>query len=134
LKLLSKNEELCTGCKTCQITCSKTYFKCEDIQKSAVSIDKDEATGKFKINACNQCGNCIRECSAMALYRAKNDIVRIKKESCVGCYSCVGFCPTLSMFYHDSLTEPFKCVACGACVKACPTGALFMEEVKFAKK
>jgi Fe-S-cluster-containing hydrogenase component 2 len=63
-------------------------------------------------------------CTANAIYRDKNGVVRIDRKLCVGCLGCVGFCSELSMFYSDDLLVPFKCVACGICVKACPEDAL----------
>lgn len=79
------------------------------------------------MNVCNQCGECIEVCPTEAIYRAKNGVVRIDKEKCLGCYSCVGFCPTV-MFFHKDVQEPFKCVACGMCAKECPTGAVYLEK------
>ena len=55
--------------------------------------------------------------------------MRLKKKECVGCLSCVGFCPTLTMYYHESQVEPIKCISCALCVKECPTGALAVEVV-----
>lgn len=87
------------------------------------------AAGAFALLTCNQCGECIEYCPALAIYRAKSGVVLIKKEQCAGCYSCVAFCPSGAMFMHDELNEPFKCISCGSCVKACPAGALYLEEV-----
>lgn len=122
MKKITINRELCTQCHICEETCSLTYFKVKDINKSALRInDKD-------INICTQCGKCIDVCPVEAIYKDNKGVIRIKKDICVGCFMCVGFCPNFAMFQHDDYIEPFKCVACGLCVKKCPTGAIAIEE------
>lgn len=79
---------------------------------------------------CSQCGECIAVCPTQALYRAKNGIVRLKKQDCTGCLACVGFCPTLTMYVAPDDAVPFKCIACGKCVDICPTDALYMTEAE----
>jgi anaerobic carbon-monoxide dehydrogenase iron sulfur subunit len=123
-KLLTK-EELCTGCGACEQTCSQTYFKENNREKSTIRITVSEG---IKITVCSQCGSCIDICSASAIYRDKTGVVRIKKDLCVGCLACVGFCPEGAMFQHNDLLEPIKCVACGICVKQCPTAAIALEK------
>lgn len=128
MKRLAKKVELCTACQLCEDLCSKTYFKEENREKSSIRIETGEK-GDSSIIACTQCGVCMEICPAQAIYRDKNGIIRIKKELCVGCFACVGFCPEGAMFQHHEYLEPFKCVACGICTKQCPTGAIFIEEV-----
>ena len=125
MKKLAKKEELCTDCHVCEQTCSKTYFKEENPEISAVRIASIE--DGIKITACTQCGDCIDICPVEAIYRDKNGVVRIKKTICAGCFACVGFCPESAMFQQGNIIEPFKCVACGLCAKQCPSGAIFIE-------
>ncbi|MBF0408169.1 MAG: 4Fe-4S binding protein [Candidatus Riflebacteria bacterium] len=118
----------CDGTRACEKICSKTFFKNEDASFSAIKVEPKG--GKFEINVCNQCGACIDVCPVGAIKRNKAGIVAIDKKSCVGCFVCVGFCPTKSMRRADGQREPFKCVSCGACVKACPNKALVMAEAE----
>ncbi|HHT64169.1 MAG: 4Fe-4S binding protein [Bacillota bacterium] len=127
MKRLIAKSELCIGCRLCEEVCSKAYRKENNREKSAIRIDENGEKG-YIIHVCNQCGTCIDICQVPAITRDKNGIVRIKKDLCVGCLSCVGNCPTETMYYHDELTEPFKCIACGLCAKECPSGALEIEE------
>ena len=126
MKVLSKEDSLCIKCHKCEEVCSTAFFKESDIKKAALRIKEDAQ--EILIITCNQCGECIDVCQVQALYRDKNDIVRIKKNICVGCLMCVGFCPELAMFQNDELTEPLKCISCGLCAKECPTGAIHIEE------
>jgi len=55
--------------------------------------------------------------------------VQRDEERCAQCGSCVGFCPTLTMYYHPDHVEPIKCISCGLCAKECPAGALSIQEL-----
>ncbi|MEL7649324.1 MAG: 4Fe-4S binding protein [Sedimentibacter sp.] len=124
MKYLAKDDSKCIQCGMCEEVCSTTYFKEKNRDKSCIQISVDKAD----INVCNQCGECIDICPVMAISRDKLGVVRINKKACVGCFMCVGFCPSISMRQHDDYIEPFKCVACGLCAQKCPTGAIYMSE------
>lgn len=130
MKVLVFNPERCDGCGICEETCSKTWFKEADRAKSAIRISElTDQPGRFTANNCNQCGECMDVCPTLALQRDKRGIVRISKRLCVGCLSCVGFCPIVAMRAHPEHTIPFKCVACGTCAKECPRDALSIEDL-----
>jgi len=126
MKYLKTDAAKCKGVRACEKVCSMTFFKKEDPGLSSIKITGK--SGGFDMNVCNQCGKCIPVCPVEALYRNKAGIVLVKKDRCVGCFMCVGFCPSLSMRRDDGQREPFKCVACGQCVKECPKGALQLAE------
>ena len=129
MKIVGKNEKECTICGVCETTCSSFYFKEDNREKSAIQIEEKE-DGVAEINVCNQCGNCVEVCPVLAITKSKSGVVVINKKTCVGCFNCVGVCPTNTMFWHESVTEPFKCISCARCTKECPTEAIFMEEVQ----
>ncbi len=128
MKVLSYDPELCVGCCVCEETCSETWFKVVDSEKSSIRIQDDGQT-LLHATFCNQCGACIEVCPTEALYRDKRGIVRLRKKLCVGCLSCVGFCPYGAMFHHADQEEPFKCIACGKCVAECPNEALAIVDI-----
>jgi Fe-S-cluster-containing hydrogenase component 2 len=126
LKKLIVYAEKCTGCGICEDVCSQAYFKVKDKAKSAIRVTVDDKS--YRIEVCDQCGDCTKMCSPLAVTRANNGVVRITKEKCVGCLICVGECLRGFMHYHDDEPVPFKCIACGLCTKKCPSGALTIEE------
>ncbi len=128
LKVLRKKEERCIGCHQCEEICSQAYFKEKNLKKASLKVT-EIVDANNEIITCSQCGDCIDICPVEAIYRDNRGIVRIKKDICVGCLMCVGFCNERAMFQHDDFTEPFKCIACGLCSKKCPTGAIYLEEI-----
>ena len=83
MKLLTHKQEVCTGCLECELACSRAYFKTDDPNYSAIRIVENNRT--YKAHMCNQCGECINMCTANAIYRDRNGVVRIDKKKCVGC-------------------------------------------------
>ena len=128
MKVLSYDADLCVGCYVCEETCSETWFKVTDREKSNIRINAGDVP-QLSAVFCNQCGACIEVCPTGALWRDKRGIVRVRKKLCVGCLACVGFCPYEAMFHHADQSEPFKCVACGKCVQECPAEALAIIDV-----
>ena len=137
MRVLVFDASRCTGCHTCEETCSQTWFKVVDRGLSSIQIVEPEGDGPYQAITCTQCGECIDVCPTRALSRAKNGVVRRDLALCVGCLACVGFCRVgaphgAAMRAHPAYVEPFKCVACGACARACPEGALEVTVVKDA--
>lgn len=130
MKYVKVDASKCEGVRACEKICAKTFFKSEDAQLSSIQVK--EAGKGYEINVCNQCGACIAVCPVQALSRNKVGTVMVNKATCVGCFMCIGFCPTLSMRRAHGQREPFKCVSCGQCVKQCPKGTLQLVEADHA--
>lgn len=128
MRILSHSPELCVTCRTCEDECSDTFFREVDREKSKIRIYDDGDDVPYAA-FCNQCGECISVCPTEALYRDRRGVVRLRQELCVGCLSCVGFCPSLVMYWHADETVPHKCISCGVCARECPEDALEMIEV-----
>jgi carbon-monoxide dehydrogenase iron sulfur subunit len=124
-KYLKTFPDKCIACRVCETTCSQTYFKEANAEKSCIQI-AETAEGNA-INVCNQCGICVATCPTLALKVNAQGVVLVDKALCIGCYMCVAVCPTQSMRRHKDLLTPFKCVACGLCAKQCPTEAIKIE-------
>jgi len=55
--------------------------------------------------------------------------VKIDREKCTGCESCVEECPSeaIKMVDGKAVVDADACIDCGACVDACPVEAISME-------
>jgi NAD-dependent dihydropyrimidine dehydrogenase PreA subunit len=58
--------------------------------------------------------------------RTKEMAVKIDKEKCTGCGSCVEVCSVEALSLVDNLAvvDPDLCVECGVCVDECPVEAI----------
>jgi electron transfer flavoprotein alpha subunit len=58
--------------------------------------------------------------------------VKILKDKCVGCESCLAICPAGALFMESGKAEVKEdsCIACGACVSECPVGAISLPKVE----
>ncbi|MBU7018785.1 MAG: 4Fe-4S binding protein [Theionarchaea archaeon] len=119
--MIEGDEELCTGCRTCEIVCALSLFNESNPEKSAIKIM--ESSDKFEVCVCNQCGECIRVCPEGALIR-EGYLITLNSIKCTGCYICVEACPMGALFTHPDIIEPFKCTQCEKCVDVCPVNAL----------
>lgn len=126
MKKIIKTDNECLGCHLCEKACSENNFGVKDTLKSSIRITKNEVDNK--INVCSQCGACIDICSVEAIYRDYDGVIKIDKETCVGCLMCVGFCLENAMFFHEDNVTPFKCIACEKCVEVCPANAIKVEK------
>jgi carbon-monoxide dehydrogenase iron sulfur subunit len=124
-KYLKTFPEKCIACRVCETTCSQTYFKEANAEKSCIRIT-ETAEGN-SINVCNQCETCVAVCPTLALKVNAQGVVLVDKALCIGCYMCVAACPTQSFHRYAAGLNPFKCVACGLCARQCPTEAIKIE-------
>lgn len=141
-KIIVFKPELCKEHRDCERACSKVHFKeVLDAEHSSIRIirtgEAEAGNGGgadgFIMTNCNHCGLCIDMCPTLALFRSPKGIVLLKKKSCVGCLSCVGFCPRGVMRVSPGTDVPFKCISCGNCTRACPEGALELVEMPIAE-
>lgn len=126
--MIEGDEELCIGCRTCEMVCALSLFDESNPEKSAIRIE-DSPQG-FDIIVCNQCGECVKICPDSALY-IEDAVVKINKSRCTGCYVCVDACPRGALFTHPEVIEPVKCNHCEKCVEACPVNALYVLNIEF---
>ncbi len=51
--------------------------------------------------------------------------IKIDKDKCDACGSCVEVCPVEAIAINDKATvNEDKCIDCGTCVDECPNGAI----------
>lgn len=86
--------------------------------------------------SCRHCKDplCVKSCIAGALQKKADGTVRIDREKCVGCQTCVLVCPygAVAPGPNGIMQKCELCLqnACGApaCVQGCPNRAIVYEE------
>lgn len=127
MKVLKVDLSKCTGAQACVVACAQKLQKTSDPQFSAIQVARGPAAIDYRV--CDQCGDCIPACPTQALTRAKVGAVLLKKDLCVGCFMCMGYCTKNAMMRPSHAIVPIKCISCGNCVDACKNGALSMVEM-----
>jgi Fe-S-cluster-containing hydrogenase component 2 len=128
LKVDSK-DELCSGCRTCEVICTLTHTGEVNPKKSAIHPAAEfPVPGTYHIKVCSQCGVCAEECPEGAISEKEPGVYVIDPELCTNCQVCVDACPFGVMFTHPDSPTPIKCDSCGECVAICPRAVLSMDE------
>jgi len=144
MKRVYVNEEVCIGCRLCEIHCvvqhskSKKIIKVfkEEIRRPLARVLVEEKGPISFALQCRHCNDapCIQACITGALYK-NNGFVLHNKEKCIGCWTCIMTCP-FGAIKRDEVAEKVasKCDLCfgeevPVCVRKCPNEALVYEDV-----
>lgn len=142
------NQELCNGCKACQIACTDKHDTPLGVNFRRVveysggswnlasdgSFTNDTFTYYTSI-ACNHCVDpvCIKACPTTAMTKDDDGVVWVDQDKCVGCRYCEWACPYSAPQFDAEQGMMTKCDMCRdyrsegldpACVSACPSRAL----------
>ena len=132
---VGRNMTQCTGCKHCEIACSKFHEGVIWPAASRVRVHEYPPSLEFPV-LCYQCGDvpCVRECPADALsVNEELGTVVIDKEMCLrisdgtDCTVCIDECPGSTIHLHPVENVPMFCDLCDGdpeCVKVCPTSTV----------
>lgn len=129
-KSLYVQPEKCTGCRTCELTCSFLHVGEFNPLRSRISVVSFEKEGFFYPAVCQQCNPapCMMVCPVGAIVHNESTGAReVNHEVCIRCKMCMIACPFGATFYDDRANQIIKCDLCGgepACVKMCKGEAL----------
>ena len=141
MKRVYVNEEWCLGCHLCEYNCAFANSGMTDMAtalKGKPIYPRIHIEGNEKISyavSCRHCTDpiCVKSCIAGAISKS-DGVVRVDKNKCVGCLTCVLVCPYGSLAPDESGVMQ-KCELClqntcgePACVKGCPNRAIVYEE------
>ena len=141
MKRVYVNEKWCLGCHLCEYNCAFANSGESDMVKALKDKEihpriRVEEDGKITYAvSCRHCEDplCVKCCISGALSK-KDGVVKIDKNKCVGCFTCVLVCPygAVSPDREHAATKCELCLenSCGspACVKGCPNKAIVYEE------
>lgn len=141
MKRVYVNEDWCLGCHLCEYNCAYANSGLDDMVKALkgkpvfANVHIEEADGITYAVSCRHCKDplCARSCIAGAI-SIEDGTVKIDREKCVGCLTCVLVCPygAVAAGANGAAQKCELCLAnsCGspACVKGCPNNAIVYEE------
>ena len=133
-KRLYIQEEKCNGCRICELRCSFEHERCFSPTLSRINITKNERKGIAIPSTCTLCGVCINSCPEGALSKSGiTGAIKVHREICTGCQSCVAACPFNVMKIHPTANVAITCDLClgnPQCVRYCPENALHFLTAK----
>ena len=146
MKRVYINEELCMGCRLCEVYCLVEHSKYKDLIKAfkkefppPLPLVRVEKRGpiSFAIQ-CQHCTEpqCVYACLTGALQREPDSgIVTVDGEKCIGCWTCILACPFGVIRQETQQGKIAKCDLCQgedmpACVANCPNEALVYAETE----
>ena len=144
MKQVLVNENVCIGCKLCEVYCRLKHSKSGDLVKAhrretprPISRVRVDESGIVSLSVrCQQCTDaaCLRACLTGALSRdPETGIITVDEKRCIGCGTCSLVCP-LGVPKLDAVAKKMvKCDLCQedeipACVANCPNEALIFVE------
>jgi Fe-S-cluster-containing dehydrogenase component len=143
--LLTMNKDRCISCKACEVHC-KVKNRVPPGAKLGVLVTKGplKKGGRFEqlnlFMPCYHCNKpwCVAACPTGAMtVRAKDGIVYIQEELCVGCKACIIACPWTVPQWNEKTGKAIKCDLCKdridqglkpACVTGCTAHALIFAK------
>ena len=141
MKRVYVNEEWCLECHLCEYNCAYANSGLKDMVaalKDKKIFPRIHVEGEERITfavSCRHCTDpiCVKSCIAGAIVK-RDGVVRIDRNKCVGCLTCVLTCPYGALAPgEDGIMQ--KCELCldnscgaPACVTGCPNRAIVYEE------
>ena len=141
MKRVYVNEEWCLGCHLCEYNCAFANSGLDDMVRALKDkpvfprIHIEEDAGITYAVSCRHCTDplCVKSCIAGAI-SIEDGVIRIDKNKCVGCLTCVLVCPYGAVAAGPTGAAQ-KCELCmqnscgaPACVTGCPNNAIVYEE------
>ncbi len=136
-------ENVCMGCKLCEVACSVEHSDSKDAihaykyeEKKPQSRTRVEEVGGVSLSLnCRHCEEpaCVSACISGAMTKGDDGIVLVNEEKCIGCWMCLMSCQYGMIEKNVNRKIVSKCDLCPdretpACVSACPNRALVFEE------
>lgn len=142
MRYVVSKEEVCIGCRLCEIACIVEHSRTKDIVKTYREENRPiarahvEEDGPVSLSiTCQHCEDawCVSACITGAMRKHPDGRVLVDIDKCVGCWSCVMACRVGAVAMDEAGHKSVKCDLCGdrpipACVEACPNRALFVVE------
>jgi carbon-monoxide dehydrogenase iron sulfur subunit len=150
MKQIYINEQVCIGCRLCEVYCRLKHARSRDLVK-AFKKESPRPLPRLRVDECGavslsvRCQHCedapcLGACITGALsHDPLTSLVNVDEDRCVGCGTCVLACPLGVPRLDDARKKMVKCDLCRdeaipVCVANCPNGALQCAEIFSAEK
>ena len=116
---LTIDNNLCWGCKTCEVACKQENRAAQGVRFISVQEDGpgpggDKQDFVFQINMCRHCDDppCTDACPEGAITQREDGIVVMDYNMCTGCQACIEACPYDAIAFDEDQTVAQKCNLC----------------------
>jgi Fe-S-cluster-containing dehydrogenase component len=116
---LTINNDLCWGCKTCEVACKQENraadgVKLISVQENGPDLIDGQLDFAFYVSVCRHCDDpaCVEACPEEAIGQRNDGIVIMDDNLCTGCQACIEACPYDAMAFDEGKTVAQKCHLC----------------------
>ena len=113
------DNNLCWGCKTCEVACKQENRAPEGIKLIHVSEDGPRLVDgkldfRFQVSLFRHCDDppCADACPDEAIRKRDDGIVILNTDRCTGCQACIAECPYDAIAYDHRQNIAKKCNLC----------------------
>lgn len=134
-KLLVRNHEKCTGCRTCEQVCTVYHEQVLNPERARIKIIKFEWEGQYVPMGCQQCDSapCEAICPVKAISKDPDlGCYKVDYDLCIGCRMCVAICPFGGVKWDNIGQKVIRCDLCDGdpqCARFCERGAVVYQDV-----
>ena len=139
--------DLCTGCETCESTCSFSHDGAFNPINTRIHRVRVEPVFNIAL-ACQKCEDapCIRSCPEKALDKDGEGSILVDDDKCNGCAFCIRACDFGVLSLHIQSQKALICDLCEtmkddyidpergekypACIDVCPKEAISLKDVE----
>lgn len=136
-KIMTVEQEKCTGCRLCEMACSVKQEGVSDPSRARIRVIELEEEASYLPLFCQHCDEplCTGVCPVNAIQR-DDSLWRffVDQDLCVGCRACVSVCTLGGVGFDEKGRKVLRCDLCGgdpSCVKFCvPRAIQFVDRDK----
>lgn len=128
---LKLNEELCIGCRLCQLACSaeKEGKFNPEMARLRITSTYTKAGLLYKTALCTMCLTCVEICPTQAIVLQEGHLV-FEQDECTNCGICISACPEgVITSRNEGIALCDLCEGSPVCVEWCPHQALVSQGV-----